>query len=204
MTGQISDSFDYRNQPYSLVGIRGVGLFDPAQHGIKPVAISTACWRGFFCIYEVADNALFLTTLYIGLGNEDEATAVRGEGPKLFGKVPSRYPLPKLKWMPNHESSDFKVDGIRELIPFTGGLLLGKDFIQDMYVHGGYQRAYKFREVHEMVFDSGRLVEEHDRSAQMSELREMILSEDREHDLVNPRSPIQKWIKQHFSRQYEF
>lgn len=165
-----------------MVSLRGVApVFDPAQQRVNAVAWCTACWRGFHCSYEVADGFLFLTQVKLGLGEEDEDAAAKGTGPKLYGKVPRRYTEyghstnlrtgeVKTSW----ESTDFVVDGLRELMPFTDGLLLGDDFIEELYVHMGFHPAYKFREVHELVFEAGRLIGEHDRSGQKAEFREML------------------------------
>lgn len=210
MTAQISDTFCYRGKPYALAGIHGSGLFDPEQHQIKPVMISTACWRGYYCTYEVEDGGLFLTQVHLGLGEEDAATAAKGEGPRLFGKIPSRYTeyghrqdLRSGKVTASWESWDYKVEGIREPVGFSGGLLLGDDFIREMYVHMGFHPAYKFRVVHELVFDSGRLVEEHDRSAQMSEFREMLSARSLEPGQEASRAEIERWIKRCFSLEYK-
>jgi hypothetical protein len=210
MTAQISDTFRFRDKPRALAGINGSGLFDPAQHGIQPVMISTACWRGYYSAYEVADSALFLTEIHLGLGEGDTAAAARGEGPKLFGKVPRRYTehghrtnLRTGEVTTSWESSDFRVGGLREVVPFTGGLLLGDDFIEEMYVHMGYHPAYKFRVVHELVFDCGRLVEEHDRSAQMAEFREMLSSRSLEPGSGASRAEIEEWIRRCFSLEYK-
>jgi hypothetical protein len=208
MTAQISDTFYYRKKPRALAGINGSGLFDPAQHGIKPVMISTACWRGYYCTYEVEDGGLFLTEVHLGLGRED--AAARGEGPKLFGRIPRRYTVlghrqnvrtgeVTTSW----ESGEFKVDDIREPVPFTGGLLLGDDFIHEMYVHMGFHPAYKFRVVYELVFDGGRLVEEHDRSAQIAEFREMLSSRSLEPGSQASRAEIEQWVERCFSLQYK-
>jgi hypothetical protein len=210
MTAQISDTIRYRKKPRALAGINGAGLFNPAQHGIKSAAISTACWRGYFCTYDVEDGALFLTEVHLGLGQEDAAAAARGEGPKLFGKIPRRYTkhghrhdLRTGEVTTSWESSDFKVDDLREPVPFTGGLLLGDDFIREMYVHMGFHPAYKFRNVHELVFDSGRLVEEHDRSAQIAEFREMLSPASLEPGSRASQAEIERWVKRCFSQEYK-
>ena len=91
MMAQISDSVLDRKKPCTIAGINGSGLFDPAEHGIRPVMISTACWRGYHCAYEVADEALFLIEVHLGLDETDAAAAARGEGTELFGIVPRRY-----------------------------------------------------------------------------------------------------------------
>ncbi|MFO0826166.1 MAG: hypothetical protein U0792_24125 [Gemmataceae bacterium] len=210
MTAQISDTFRYRKKPRSLAGVNGSGLFDPAQQGVKAVGWSTACWRGFHCSYEVVDGALFLTQVNLGLGEEDIATAARGKGPKLFGKVPRLYTIHgrstnlrtgevKTSW----ESSDFVVDDLWEVVPFTGGLLLGDEFIREMYVHMGFHPAYKFRVVHELVFDAGRLMEEHDRSAQMTEFREMLSARSLEPGSQASRAELEAWVKRCFSLEYK-
>ena len=195
MTAQISDTFRYRKKARSLAGLNGSGLFDPAQYGITPVMISTACWRGFNCTYEVQDGGLFLTQVHLGLSEEDQAKAARGDGPKLFGKIPKQH-------MVRRRPRDFMVDDIREPVPFTGGLLLGDDFIMDLYVHMGFHPAYKFRVVHELLFDSGRLTEENDRSARMAEYREIIASKPQELGNEASRAEIEQWVEQCFNFDY--
>jgi hypothetical protein len=151
MTAQISDAVVYRGKPHNIAGINGSGQFDPTQQGIRPVVISSACWRGYHCTYEVADGSLLLTRVNIGLGEEDLAAAERGEGPRLFGQLPRRYPRHGIVTDPDTgemcessevwESSDFRYDGLRRVVPFSGGLLLGDDFLWDLYVHMGFHPA---------------------------------------------------------------
>lgn len=95
------------------------------------------------------------------------------------------------------------VDDLREVVPFTGGLLLGDGFIREMYDHMGFHLAYKFREVHELVFNGGRLTEEHDRSTQMAEFREMLSACSLKPDSGATRDEIEAWIKQCFSLEYK-
>jgi hypothetical protein len=204
MTAQISDVVGYRGKPHSIAGINGSGLFDPAEHGIQPVMISTACWRGYRCTYEV-DGSLFLTKVDIGLGEGDRALAERGEGPRLFGHLPLRYPdedptdLERLG-----ASSDFYYGGLREVMPFTGGLLLGHGFIRELYVHMGFHPAWKFREVHEVLFERGRVAKEADRSAEMAEFREMMAA--RPLGPTDPGKPeeILRWVERCFSLEYKW
>jgi hypothetical protein len=130
MTAQIRDKFYYRKKSLLLAATNGSGLFDPTQHGITPGPNSTNCWRGYYSTYEVEGRALLLTEAHLALGKKDEAAAARGKGPLLFGKVPRRYT--KYGWSQNvhtgkvttsWESSYFKIDGIREPVPFMGGRL---------------------------------------------------------------------------------
>jgi hypothetical protein len=211
MTAQISDVVFYRDNPFSLAGVNGSGLFDQAEHGVRPAMISTACWRGYHCTYEVADGSLLLTKVNIGLAEEDRLAAERGEGPILFGRIPKRYTVEGHRTdlgtgevTTSWQSSDFAVDSLREPVPFTGGLLLGDGFIEELYVHMGFHPAWKFRQVHELVFEKGRVVKEADRSAEMAGFREMIAGRS-----LGPRDPdnreeIERWIKRCFSLEYKW
>lgn len=203
MTAQITDTFEYRGKTHYLAGINGSKLFEPSQQGVEAVSWSTGCWRGYHCGYEVIDGALFLIRINLGLGLEDQEAISRGDGPHLFGKVPQRYT--EYGWREDMhngevrtswESTDFVVTGLREPISFTGGLLIGDDFIQELYVRLGYPHAYQFHVVYQLVFDAGHLVEEHDRSAEMAELRENILSRSHEPINSNSRREVKEWIKQ--------
>jgi hypothetical protein len=213
MTAQISDVVFYHDTPFSIAGVNGFGLFDPSEQGVQLAMISTACWRGYHCTYEVADGSLLLKRVNLGLGEKDRVLAEQGEGPKLFGQVPRRYvehgyrivhdaagTTEERSW----ESSDFIVDGLREPVPFTGGLLLGAGFIEELYVHMGFHPGWKFRKVHELIFDKGRVVEETDRSDEMAEFREMIAGRP-----LGPRDPdnqeeIKQWIERCFSLDYRW
>jgi hypothetical protein len=211
MTAQISDVVIYRHKPHAIAGINGTGLFDPAEHGVKPVMISTACWRGYHCTYEVGDGSLLLTTVNIGLDEKDRALAERGEGPLLFGKVPRRYTEHghstnlqtgevKTSWL----SSDFRCDGMREVVPFSGGLLLAYGFIRELYVHMGFHPAWKFREVHELIFEKGKVVKEADRPVEIADFREMISGRQLEPSDPDNREEIEKWVEQCFSLKYSW
>ena len=52
---------------------------------------------------------------------------------------------------------DVVYKGLRHPVPFTGGLLLTRDFIEELYVHMGFHPAWKYREVHELIFRAGEL-----------------------------------------------
>jgi hypothetical protein len=43
MTTQISDEVQYLQTSYAVTAVDGVGLFDPAGHGLTPGPLSTAC-----------------------------------------------------------------------------------------------------------------------------------------------------------------
>ena len=60
MTAQIGDEVAYAGADWTLAGVNGGELFDPASYGLRVRPASTACWRGFVCRYELRDSALYL------------------------------------------------------------------------------------------------------------------------------------------------
>ncbi|MHA1739270.1 MAG: hypothetical protein ACTSXA_16100 [Candidatus Heimdallarchaeota archaeon] len=87
-------------------------------------------------------------------------------------------------------------------IPFSGGLLITKDFIEEMYVHMGFQNPMSYRIVYELTFENGELVKFTD----ISEVMEKRRNEGKNHDAL-PRSDekdaVGKWIERKFSLEYE-
>lgn len=180
MTAQIPDVVAYRGTTASIAGIAGTGLFDARALGLPLQVISSACWRGFHCEYAVEDGALQLREVNLGLKPEDVERMADGSAPRPFGRVPQRYTrhirvLRGNDWVDEDwESSDYLVDGLHEPVAFSGGLLLGTDFIEETYIHLGFHAPYQFGTVHELIFDGGRLTAEHDRSAQMQHQRRFL------------------------------
>ncbi len=161
MTAQVNDRVRYRDEVFNLVGWEGKGLFEPAAHGLHPVAVSTGNWLGYICEYEVAGGRLRLATLLLGLGGEERAAVERGEGPRLFDVAPRL-----------DENGYARYEKLGRVIPYTGTITLGADFIWDMYVHMGFHPPWKYRRVHDLTFKQGRLTAEADRSADMAQMRE--------------------------------
>jgi hypothetical protein len=150
MTAQFSDPIEYRGQSYSIAGRNGTGLFEPTEYGMKPVGRCSACWHGFVCTYIVAGQRLLLDQLAICLDQS---------APTLFGVEP-RPDEGKIRLF------DVVYEALRHPVPYSGGLLLARGFIDELYVHMGFHPAWKYREVHEVVFHNGEVVHETDRAEQ--------------------------------------
>ena len=167
MTGQINDGFRYRGHDVSLVEVRNGRLFDPAMLNMEAVAPNTACWRGYQARLALSGTLLVLETLHINLRKKDYGPK---KGPAINGVKP-RYMTDKNEWFNNqYDALDYRLD-------YTGSLLLGDGFIQSLYTHGGFQAAWKFEQVFELVFMDGDLKQEFDRSAEMAELRKLLIEE---------------------------
>lgn len=162
MTAQASDRVLYRDEQFSLVGWEGSALFDPAEHGLHPVAISTGNWLGYLCGYVVSAGWLKLDCLTLGLSAEAQEAIACGDAPVLFGVTPIRGE--------GGYSAEYRE--LDHVVPYSGVLTLGADFVWDMYVHMGYHPPWKYRRVYDLKFEAGRLVSEVDRSADMAQLRE--------------------------------
>jgi hypothetical protein len=188
MTAQFSDSVVYRGKDYALAGKSGKGLFDPGEHGMKPVGRCSACWRGFLCSYRVDGKRLVLDQL---------AVCLDGPAPALFGVEPKvggdGFPL-----------FDVTYEGLNDTAPYTGGLLLGRGFIKGLYVHMGFHPAWKYREVHELLFENGQLIREGDRSKEIAEFRREVANCPVEPGLGAKRSEDERWIQQCFSQEYRW
>jgi hypothetical protein len=151
MTAQMSDRFIFRGEEYVLVGTSGGELFSPQQYGMEPEMIHTACYRGFYATYELTDDALYLRSLTI--------RERRGRYVPLGGVVPDR------------DQSRATYDGLSVVVPFTGTLRLAKDFIEELYIHMGFQKPSAFETVIDVGLKAGRVVSFEDRSAEMAEER---------------------------------
>ncbi|QSQ20431.1 hypothetical protein JY651_35015 [Pyxidicoccus parkwayensis] len=194
MTAQISDSFRYRDRGFRLTGVKGSGLFDPTRHGLQPQMMSTACYRGFICSYSVTDGGLFLEELCIGLSNVEKLKARHGRGMPLFGKTPR---------CSDETHQQVMYEALHARVPFSGGLLLANGFIRELYVHMGFHPAWKFQEVHELLFEEGVLLEEIDCSAAMARVRERLGNRPLAPGSSASQGEIEQWVSKSFRLDYD-
>ena len=118
---------------------------------MHPVMISTACYRGFYCTYELTDTALYLRELTLREG--------RGNYLPIGGTPPVKRELQTFYY------------NLSVQVPFTGKIRLAKGFIADLYVHMGYQKATAFKTVYDITLENGTVVEVKDRSEEMEKRR---------------------------------
>jgi hypothetical protein len=198
MTAQVMDTVAYGGCTYALCGVNGSGLFEPQLHGLEPVMLNTACWRGYHCGYAVAGGRLTLSRLNIGL--EEHA------GGSLAGRAARRYTLPVEELVDgkrvstSYDPGDWLIDALELPVAFTGSMLLGDELIDDRYVHMGFQRPFAFRVVHELFFANGTLERDQDRTAKMAELRRRLAAESSEREPT--REEVEAWIEACFDLRY--
>lgn len=190
MTAQVADTVELEGREYSIAGVRGGPLFDPGQHRIKPGVIGTACWRGYICSYLVDDGLLHLVKLVVGSGTKVAGRTLDAEGRLLGGRL-----KPAESW------TGWEVTGIDLPVPLTGGLLLGRRFIQATYVHMGFHPAWKFAKVIELLADGGKVTATLDRSAEFAAIRRRIQNGEVPHP--DGRRGSKRWIDRSFTLDYD-
>lgn len=166
MTSQIPDTFLYEGEEYELVGVDGEKLITPQDYGMNPEMLHTACYRGFYCTYQLTNDGLFLTQMVIGKVEE--------------GYQPIDGIMPKLPSQDSH--SELTYQGLKLLTPFTGKLLLGQNCIGEL--SSGYEDATSYQTLLEFTLEAGKLVTMRDISAENAKNR-LALFESLEIDDVN-------------------
>jgi hypothetical protein len=158
MTAQAPDTFNWKGEIWQLAD--GGGLWDPATVGLTPRMLSTANWRGYTCEYAIDGDRLVLSTLRIGLSDEDLAQA-GGDGPLVNGRAATKR-IGIESW--------YEELGLP--LKYDGPLTLGRDLIQELYVHMGFHPAWKYRNVAELRFREGVLESAEDVSERYAKQRE--------------------------------
>lgn len=183
MTAQITDTFLLDGKRYALVGRRGGTLFEPAAHGIRTFMMHTACYRGYVATYAITD-AMRLEEVELQMADPDPERT-------LFGRRPATY-----------ERGRATYRDLGHVVEFTGGLLLGDGFIRELYVHMGFHPPHKWRVIHELIFERGRVTERHDRSAAMAAVRERLAGRPLAPGSEASDAELREWIEGTFRLDY--
>jgi hypothetical protein len=176
LTEQLTDSIRWRDREFSIAGTSGGPRFDPAEHGLEVSWLSSACWRGFLCLYAVDAGELVLTELRVGTETPPP--------PPLFGVLAE----------PAFATS-FVYRGLHAPVPFTGGMQLGGGDIHTEHVSRGQSPFYIYDEFHELLFESGRLTSHRDLSAGLAEVRPAERSREAPEEYW-------QWLRSTFDRSY--
>lgn len=204
MTAQIEDIYNYDNNDYRILALSSAVLFKPQDYGMEPQGCCTACWRGYWCEYDVYDYELILKNLYFH-NEDDDYPPLNGVevSPPEFIEVEGRRGLRKKRekfTIPAHYGHRVYKD-VNLPIPYTGKILLGDGFIREYYIHMGFQRAWAYEKLIELVFEEGILLECNDYSYIAKAQREAMKKQS-----LDPRSPkisdLEKLVEGHFLLEY--
>jgi len=154
MTAQISDTFIYKGEDYSMIGSTAGKLVTPEDFGMKADMLHTACYAGYYSTFELTDEELILKKMTINVVGGD-ALPIDGIMPEGEGS----------------EGGPRQYKGLKYKVGFTGRIRLAKDFIDDYYIHMGYQKPTAFKTVYDITLENGRVVKMKDRSDDMEKKR---------------------------------
>ena len=201
MTAQVTDSILIDGRLYDICGIHGDPPFVPESLGIVPVPPHTACWRGYINVYRIYRRRLVLEQLHTWLSTstaEPEARSASLRGPAINGVDPRVTPI-------TDDLAENFYDEMHLELPFTGGILAGRGFLRDLYVHMGFPPAWKFESVYEAIFEKGKLTELRDVSPQMNEIRTRMLEKPLKPDFVTGGDEqLTSWIASTFRLDYDW
>jgi hypothetical protein len=138
-----------------------------------------------------------LSKLFVGLDQKVEQLAKLGNGPTLGGALPQR--STERSAMGEWFHKDPAVE-----IRYSGGLLLGSGFSQELYVHVGFHPAWKYHRVHELLFESGRLTKAVDRSEFLNQVRERMGARPLRPENPGDRKEVEPWIDKMFPQDYHW
>ena len=158
MTSQITDTFLFKGDEYSLIAMKGGNLATPEQFGMEASSYSTACYRGYFATYELINNLLFLREFALHEKDNNYLT--------IDGIIPNK--------KSNSDDLNYRIRCYKNLnlkILFTGKIRLAKDFIKEFYVHMGYQKATAFKTVLDFTLQGGQMIKVINRSLEMRRRR---------------------------------
>jgi hypothetical protein len=161
--------------------------------GIRPTEFSTACWRGFVATYAINRKKLVLKKLYTNNGNE-----IKNEAPLINNKSPE-ISVPKgLVDEYKDTWKEFTYKNINLFIPYTGSILVTKDFILGRYVHMGFQSPFSYEIVIQLTFKDGKLISSKDLSDIAKSIRSKKIKPPESDDDENYISNMLNWINDCF------
>lgn len=204
MTVQIGDIYRYQNKKFTIVAMSSLNIFNPRSFGLEPHTGATVCWRGYWCEYDIVDDELRLKDLY--LFNAD------GNYPPINGTEVSNQEFEEYESYRGNKKKCEKVKipanfghrvyrDINMLIPYSGRILLGNEFMDEYYIHMGFQRGWAYRKLIELVFEEGILMECNDISYIAEEKREAIKQGNIDLRLLGNEN-ISKFVEDSFSLDY--
>lgn len=185
MTAQMTDTCLFQDQKFSIVGVNGNGLFDPANYDIQPRPRITSCWRGYVCTYKTLYNKFLLDQLQLNL---DE------EGPVINNVQPV---------FARENTFENTYQDLSLPIDFTGSMLIAQGFIQELYVHMGFHPAWKYKMVFELTISHGYVLDTKDMSEKMAKVREEMIRKPLQPGPHASKQELEDWVTSTFRTDYE-
>lgn len=160
MTIQVGHLYRHGNIDYSIVSSTNPFPFDPKDYGIVPFPRCTACHRGYWCCYTAADNQFVLDDLFIN--TQDDIY------PSICG-ITATVEDNRAMYMNHHIYR-----GLHIPIDYTGKLLVGRNAIPTYYVDGIFNDPWKYKDLKELAFENGLLVDMIEQSDTAKDIRKLV------------------------------
>lgn len=164
MTAQINDKLSFNKSDFDIVAIENPeNFFDFNKLNLNPIVTCSACWRGYIAIFAIdEDNNLILKHLYTN-NDDKEPPIINGvEAFEINDWKENMYAL----------AGNLAYENLNMPIPYTGSFLIGDNFIDELYVHMGFQHPFKYEYIEEFIFENGICIETRDLSKEAKERRE--------------------------------
>lgn len=174
MTAQVPDFLLKGRKKYEVLAFTDPP-FTPAGLGLAPQGLATNNWRGWVATYALRRGCLVVRRLEVTLWREVERVDFTGYVTK-HRELVTPPPINGVKPVETCFGHEFRRLDLP--LSFDGAILIGRGFIESLYIHMGFQAAWKFMEVHELQFRDGRLQAERDVSEVMAVLRQRMEGED--------------------------
>lgn len=195
MTMQAADSALFQGKQFLVCGTNGPKLVEPSLMGLNPAMASTASYRGWTADYFIDDH-IQLKDLYVFHDAGHPIKNRNANGPIINGVSPQD--------LDSYLGFNCHYKDLNLPISFTGGLLLGKDLIRSLLANMGYHPFWKFEEVHELIFQEGKLLSAIDKSQIANTIRQQHLVKGVfRHQSVSTEQEVSEWIAQSFSLKYQ-
>jgi hypothetical protein len=179
MTSQAEDFFTHGDERWVPIGVSKderraaagpraspIGtsrLFEPPMVDLYPAYRNpSVCSRGYHCVFALSGPRLVVDTFHVNLHGGKAGHAVNGVEPKVKqGMLNNSYA------------------GVGYPLEFTGGLLLGHGVVamfRACKAIRDLQRLLAYESLLELTFHNGALVASFDRSSQVAELRQQLMT----------------------------
>ena len=112
--------------------------------------------------------------------------------PEINHVGPEKENKKSFKYMGHHLYKNLNI-----FMEYTGKILIGKGFIKKYYMHMGYQRAWAYEVLDELIFERGELIKTVDHSEMSRKLR--LELENKAEEIQKTSDNIPLFVKESFS-----
>ncbi|MEM6297971.1 MAG: hypothetical protein AAF740_04690 [Bacteroidota bacterium] len=193
MSAQLPHLVWLGKEKYELSGSSDVLPFDPKEYNLKPAAPHPKCWRGYVCQFRVEEETLFLDRLEVN----DASKSIKRREQLVNEKKPSKNSKRVFRFMSKWGAVYFNKTYRKVKLPlsFSGQWLLTRGGVWDQHAHYAMHPAWRYKEIHLLKFEAGRLVFHQDLGDLMARIRNEV--ERLEHQ-GKDFSEIHKWVREQF------